>query len=179
MKYPRHSSLTPWALVLFLSAAALEAAEPEWGVAAGYGFAVRFSGRAGTNEQVLLFAPSAAWQLSSRLEYVVEGHFAQYFAPAGYMVGAVPLGLRFSFGSGALRPYVAMGAGAGWTNLDKLPEIDRRFNFILQAGAGLRGALANGQAWTFEARLSHYSNANTEAPNISLNCVVFLAGWRF
>jgi lipid A 3-O-deacylase len=95
------------------------------------------------------------------------------------MIGVVPLGGRFSIGSGPVFPYIEFGAGCGWTDLDKLPEIDRRFNFTLQGGAGVRGALRDGQAWTLEARLSHSSNANTARPNISLNCLVLLAGWRF
>jgi hypothetical protein len=164
---------------LLAAASSASAAEPEWGVAAGGGFAFRFSGRPGTNENVLLLTPSASWRLSSRLEYVAEGHLAYYFGPHGYMVGIVPIGGRFSIGGGPVVPYVELGAGCGWTDLDKLPEIDRRFNFILQGGAGVRGKLLGGDAWTVEARLSHYSNANTVAPNIGLNCVVLLAGWRF
>ena len=117
--------------------------------------------------------------MSSHFEYVAEGHLAWYFTPNGYMVGIVPLGGRVSIGTGPVLPYIELGAGCGWTDLDKLPEIDRRFNFILQGGVGLRGALRDGQAWTFEARASHYSNANTVRPNISLNCIVLLAGWRF
>ena len=167
------------AWVLSFAAAGAGAAQPEWGVAAGYGFALKLSGAAETNEHVVLVAPSAAWHLSSRLEYVAEGHLAGYFTPTGYMIGLVPLGGRLSIGSGPVLPYFELGAGCGWTDLNKIPEISRRFNFILQGGVGARGALHDGQGWTLEARLSHYSNANTVRPNISLNCLVVLAGWRF
>ncbi len=158
---------------------AAAAAEPEWGLATGYGFSAHFTAGATTNERLLLFAPSVGFPMSGRLEWVVEGHFAQYFAPSGYMVGIVPIALRYCFGGGSLRPYVFGGGGGGWTSLEALPEIDRRFNFILEGAVGVRGAIANGQAWTLEARLVHYSNAHTEEPNLGLNSIVFLAGWRF
>ena len=169
------------ALAALLAAAPLRADEPEWGLAAGGGFAFRFSGRPGTNENLVLLAPSAAWRVSSRLDYVAEGHLAYYFGPHGYMVGLVPIGGRFTLGSlrGCVLPYVEIGAGLGWTNLVPILEIDRRFNFIVQGGGGVRGKLPGGDSWTFEARWSHYSNANTERPNIGLNCLVFLLGWRF
>jgi len=167
------------AAVLSFAAALARAAQPEWGIAAGYGFALRLSGAAETREYVLMVAPSAAWRLSSRLEYVAEGHLAGYLAPSGYMLGVVPLGARLSIGSGAARPYFELGAGCGWTDLNEIPEISRRFNFILQGGVGARRMFADGRGWTLEARLSHYSNANTVRPNISLNCLVVLAGWRF
>jgi hypothetical protein len=175
----RVSRLAGIALAWILAAAVLTAAEPEWSVAAGYGFALKLAGNSETSEHLVLLAPAVAWRLSSHFEYLVEGHLAWYFTPTGYMIGIVPLGGRVSIGSGSVRPFAELGAGCGWTDLDKLPEIDRRFNFILQGGLGVRGALRDGQAWTFEARLVHYSNANTVRPNISLNSLVLLAGWRF
>ena len=42
-----------------------------------------------------------------------------------------------------------------------------------------RSCLSERQAWTLEARLSHVSNAGTATPNLGLNGLVFLAGWRF
>lgn len=151
---------------------------PEWGLSAGYGLSVRLN-RGHAKEHVLLFAPSVGLRLSSRLEYLIEGHFAQYFTPKGYMVGLMPVGGRLYLGSGRTLSYVSIGGGLGWTDLTQLEEIDRRFNFLLQASAGVRRAISDSQALTFEARLSHISNGGTESPNLGLNCVVFLAGWRF
>jgi opacity protein-like surface antigen len=155
-----------------------EGRPPEWGIAAGYGFSVRVN-RGRSEEEVLLFEPDVGFRLSGRAEYLVEAHLARYFTPGGYMVGLMPLGLRYSIGRGQVLPYFSMGLGFGWTDLTDLDEIDRRFNFLLQASLGVRGALASGHAWTLEARWSHISNAGTELPNLGLNCIVFLAGWRF
>ena len=163
---------------LLLGAAGAAAAQTEWGLEAGYGFSVQLN-RGRSEERLFLFEPSYGVKLGSRLEYVVEGHFARYFSPTGYMVGLMPLTGRFYFGSGRVLAYVSVGAGFGWTDLVELDEIDRRFNFLLQGSLGVRGAVGNGSAWTLEARFSHVSNARTASPNLGLNCVVLLAGWRF
>jgi hypothetical protein len=109
---------------------------------------------------------------------VVEGHVARAFTPEGYVIGLMPAGFRYYVGRGRLLPYVCVGAGFGWTDLERLDEIDRRFNFLLQGSLGVRGALDGGRAWSFEARLSHISNANTVLPNLGFNAVVFLAGFH-
>jgi len=151
---------------------------PEWGIEAGYGLSLRLNlGR--SHEHVLLFEPSVGFRVSRRLEYIVEGHFAQYLTPAGYMLGVMPLGARLYLGSGRVLPYVSIGAGLGWTNLERLDEIDQRFNFLLQGSLGLRVPLSERQAWTLEARLAHISDAGMTTPNLGLNSAVFLLGWRF
>lgn len=151
---------------------------PRWTLAGGYGFSVQLN-RGRSEEQMCLVNPGFAVPLSSRLEYSVEGHFAAFFSPGGYMIGVMPLGGRFFFGRAPLQPYVSVGVGFGWTDLTGLDEIDRRFNYLLQGSAGVRVDRSDGSAWTFEARLDHISNAGTVLPNLGLNSVVFLAGWRF
>jgi hypothetical protein len=155
-----------------------EGRPPEWGVEAGYGFTIHVN-RGRAQEHVFLLEPGVGFRLSGRFEYLVEAHFARYFTPGGYMVGLMPLGGRLTIGHGRVLPYASVGAGFGWTDLTELDEIDRRFNFLLQASLGVRGALEGGHAWTLEARLSHISNANTVRPNLGLNLIVVLAGWRF
>ena len=156
-----------------------EGRPPEWGIQAGYGFSFQAnSGR--SHEYLFLFEPNVGIRLGSRFEYVAEAHFARYFSPEGYMIGVVPVGMRYNAPSAtAIRPYAYLGVGFGWTDLTQLDEIDRRFNFLIQGSVGLRGAVTETQAWTFEARYSHVSNAGTELPNLGLNCLVFLAGLRF
>ena len=151
---------------------------PRWSLAAGYGFSVKLS-RGRSEEQMLLLVPAVSFPLSARLEYTVEGHLAGYFRPSGYMLGWMPVGARFFFGRGAARPYASLGAGFGWTDLTELDEIDRRFNYLLQGSVGVRRRLSDGSAWTLEARMTHISNAATALPNLGLNAVVFLGGWRF
>jgi hypothetical protein len=151
---------------------------PEWSLEAGYGFSVKVN-RGNSDEHLFLFEPGVAFRLGPRLEYLVEAHFAKYFTPDGYMIGVVPLGGRFYFLRGSVLPYLSLGAGIGWTNLTTLEEINRRFNFLLEGAIGVRGRVSDTQAWTFEWRWSHISNANTVLPNLGLNCSVFLVGWRF
>jgi hypothetical protein len=178
----------PLAAIVAIGAAAVAAAQdapppipegrpPEWSLEAGYGFSFKVN-RGRSDEHLFLFEPGVAFRLGPRLEYVIEGHWAQYFTPGGSMLGVVPLGGRYYFGHGRFLPYVSLGAGVGWTNLTRLDEIDRRFNFLLEGAIGVRGAISSTQAWTFEWRWSHVSNAGTVLPNLGLNCSVFLAGWR-
>jgi Lipid A 3-O-deacylase (PagL) len=149
-----------------------------WSVAAGYGFSVKLS-RGRAEEHSLLVAPAAAYPLSRRFELVAEAHLQGFFTPDGYMLGLVPIGARYFFSDATARPYLALGAGFGWTNLDELDELDRRFNYMLQACVGVLFDRGGGSGWTLEARLSHISNAGTVLPNLGLNSVVFLGGWRF
>ncbi len=150
--------------------------ETEFSVLAGFGYGVKL--HFGTSEEQFgLLEPQAGIGLGPRFEYLIEGHLGKYFRPSGFAAGLVPVGARYFFGTGSVAPYVALGAGFCWTDL-QVVEISRRFNFILQGGLGLRGAPRAGRAWTVEARFLHYSNANTVLPNLGLNGVVLLLGWR-
>src|SRR5262249_16519148 len=160
-------------------AAPLPPSEPiRWAVEAGYGHSVNVN-RGTSKENELLFIPSVNFRLGPRIEYTIEGHVAQYLTPSGYMLGLMPLGARYFSSGGATLPYFSIGAGFGWTNLVELDEIDRRFNFLLQASAGVKHRVGASEAWTMEVRWDHSSNAGTELPNLGLNSVVLLGGWRF
>lgn len=154
-----------------------EGRPPEWSLQAGYGFSVKVN-RGNSDEHLFLLEPGVAFRLGPRLEYLVEGHFAKYFTPDGSMIGIVPLGGRWYFLNGPVLPYLSLGAGVGWTDL-QIEEINRRFNFLLEGAVGVRGRVTETQAWTLEFRWSHISNAGTVLPNLGLNCAVFLAGMRF
>jgi Lipid A 3-O-deacylase (PagL) len=149
-----------------------------WSLAAGYGFSIQLS-RGRAEEQLVLVAPAVAYPFSRHFELFVEGHLSGFFTPDGYMLGLVPIGGRYYFSGGKTQPYLALGAGFGWTNLEELDELDRRFNYILQASVGVRWNRPDESAWTLEARISHISNAATVLPNLGLNSIVFLGGWRF
>jgi Lipid A 3-O-deacylase (PagL) len=134
--------------------------------------------RGDTKERLLMVQPQLGYHMGKRFEWLIEGHFAAYFHPDGCAAGLVPVSARYFFGTGKVAPYFGLGAGFGWTNLDVI-EIDRRFNFILQGGFGVRGTPRKGRAWMAELRWLHYSNAGTELPNLGFNSVVLLGGWRF
>lgn len=151
---------------------------PEWSFAEGYGFTLDVN--AGRSHEHAFYAhPGISFRVGARFEYLIEGHFAHFVSPGGYMLGAMPIGGRLYIGNGRLLPYATFGLGAGWTNLAKLDEIDQRFNFLLQTGVGVRSPISEKQAWTLEARVSHISNAGMSRPNIGLNMLVFLGGFRF
>ena len=145
----------------------------EFTLLGGFGYGVKInSGQ--TEEQLLVLEPQVGIRLSPHFDYVIEGHLAKDFRPSGFAAGLVPVGARYRLATAPLDPYVALGVGVVWTNLDVV-ELSRRFNFIVQGGLGVQGA---GGAWTVEARFLHYSNANTVLPNLGLNSVVLLLGWR-
>jgi Lipid A 3-O-deacylase (PagL) len=157
--------------------ARLERKAPEFSLFGGYGLSVHVN-RGRTDERLLVLQPQAAFRLGSRFQYVIEGHLARYFHPDGFAAGFVPLGARYFFGSGGAAPYFGLGVGLCWTNL-RIEELDRRFNFVLQGGVGVRGNARADRGWMLEARWLHYSNAGTELPNLGFNAVVLLGGWRF
>jgi Lipid A 3-O-deacylase (PagL) len=151
---------------------------PEWSLAEGVGFTLHVN--RGQSHEVALFAhPGVSFRLGPRFEWLVEGHVAHYVSPGGFLAGAMPIGARLYIGNGRVLPYASFGLGVGWTNLQRLDEIDQRFNFLLQTGAGVRSPISDTQAWTAEVRWAHVSNAGMSSPNLGLNMLVFLGGFRF
>ena len=150
----------------------------EWTIAEGFGFTLNVN-RGHSHELALYALPALSVRLSSRFEWLFEGHVAHFFSPGGYMVGVMPIGGRLYIGNGRVLPYATIGGGLGWTNLVGLEEIDQRFNFLLQIGAGLRWPISDDRAWTLEARGSHISNAGMTKSNLGHNQLVVIGGFRF
>jgi hypothetical protein len=152
---------------------------PEWGVAAGYGTHIKI-GPGTTDFGVTVLQPSVGFRLSSRLEFVSAATFERYVSPSGYFVGLLPVGARLSIGNEKILPYLGIGLGVGWTDLDdEVFEISRRFNFRIEGSFGLRIPAGETSAWTLEGRYQHTSNAGTVLPNQGLNSIVGLVGFRF
>ena len=174
------------ALAVSLAASAQEGtqsapppAEPRsaWSLAGAWGHTVRFVTAAETSSHLLLLAPQWTYRLSRVVEAVAEGHVAGYVGDAdGWMLGIVPLGFRFRVPDSAWRPYLALQAGFGWTDLSII-EINRRFNFILCGGFGVRPG-GDADPFSIEVRLVHYSNAGTVLPNYGLNSLALVGAWR-
>ena len=150
---------------------------PEFSAFAGGGTTVKVN-RGVTRAWVIAIEPQAAFRLGSRLQWLIEGHAAQYFEPSGWAAGLLPAGARYYFDRSRHAFYLDFLAGFCWTNLDVV-EIDRRFNFVLTGGPGLRGTIDAHRSWCVEARWLHYSNAGTVLPNLGLNGVILLGGWKF
>ena len=153
---------------------------PEWGLEAGYGFSVHLN-PGPSDTELLVVTPTLGVRLSSHLEYVASGTLEGYLEPSGsYFVGLLPVGARIAIGTGPVAPFANVGLGFGWTDLDRLLEISRRFNFRLEAGVGVRvPAAGDPGAWTVRVRFFHTSNGGTTYPNLGLNQVVVTGGWRF
>lgn len=152
---------------------------PEWGVALGYGAHFKL-GPGNTDFGVQVVTPSVGFRLSSRLEWLASATYERYVSPSGYFIGVLPGGLRLWIGNGEIYPYLSLGLGFGWTDLDPaLPEISRRFNFRVEGSFGARFRAGERLAWTLECRWQHTSNAGTSYPNGGLNALVGLIGLRF
>ena len=150
---------------------------PELSLFAGFGRTVKVNG-GNTSAWLVEVEPQAAFRLGSRFQWLVEGHYAHYLDPNGWAAGLAPLGARYYFDLTRRAFFLDFLAGFCWTNL-QVVEIDRRFNYILQGGPGMRFAAEGTHAWYVQARWLHYSNAGTVLPNLGLNSVVLTGGWKF
>lgn len=154
---------------------------PEWGLDLGYGFGVHLN-PGPSDTHFFVATPSVGVRLSSHVEYFPSGILERYFTPANsYFVGLIPVGARISIGTGRnFVPFVNVGLGFGWTNLfGEVPEITRRYNFRVEAGAGVRGRVSETDGWVVRMRFFHTSNGGTVYPNLGLNHMVISCGWRF
>ncbi|HEX9635992.1 MAG TPA: acyloxyacyl hydrolase [Acidobacteriota bacterium] len=150
----------------------------EWVLAGGFGLSVDL-GPSNPEIQFLSLAPQWARALSPRVEYVLEAQLHQTFGPSGILVGVLPVGFRIYTGASSSRPYLSLGAGVILTDLTELEEIDRRFNFLLQAGFGVRWPAGERRSWLLEGRFHHLSNAQTAGKNLGVNSALLLVGYGF
>ncbi len=60
---------------------------------------------------------------------------------------------------------MTLGGGILWTSLETM-DIDRRFNFQILYGIGVRLLPRRGPGWVIEARNHHISNAGTAGENL-------------
>jgi hypothetical protein len=151
--------------------------EPELSLFAGVGHTFK-TNRGNTKAWVVELEPQAAFRLGTRFQWLAEAHYTHWFDPDAWAAGLLPVGARYYFGLGRYSVYFDFLAGLGWTNLQVI-EIDRRFNFILTGGPGLRRQIDARHAWFVQARWLHYSNAGTVPPNLGLNSLVVSGGWKF
>ncbi len=120
---------------------------------------------------------SGASHRVTRLEAYGEGTLLIYYRP-DLEVGAGLAGLGGRYHLWPHRvwtPYVTVAAGLIWTSLN-IPELDRRANFQLLYGVGLRVARQHGPGWIVELRNHHISNAGTAGENLGLNTIAVVAG---
>jgi len=173
--------LSLWLLFFAAGSAAAQAQERSarlfWNLESGFGISYHLHER-NSDERQVIFAPELVKPLGRHWEYVVEGHLSRFTSPPGYFAGALPVGARYLPLISRLQPFVSVQAGFGWTDLNDIPELSRRFNFLLQGDLGARWNVGEGRSWQVSGRLLHISNGGTREPNLGLNVIVLLVGWR-
>lgn len=105
---------------------------------------------------------------------------AQYNPEPGYVAGLTPF-FRYHARPGARwDPFFDAGAGVTLTDIGE-PDLSTKFEFNLQAGAGIHWRVAEQMALTVQARYIHLSNAGIDFPNGGVNSFVFSGGltWFF
>lgn len=145
-------------------------------LAGGYGWTIG-TGPSDPHQKYVALFPELAWPVKPHVAYLVTGHASWWFPHDGWVVGILPAGGRLELLRGRrTAPYVSAAVGVGWTNLIELDEIDRRFNFLAQWGAGVRCRRPGGRDWFAELRYFHVSNMGTAGNNWGVNALMVLAG---
>jgi lipid A 3-O-deacylase len=99
----------------------------------------------------------------------------QFNHHTAYVVGLAPL-LRYNFATGSkFVPFIGGGAGPALTEI-RHPDLSTRFEFNVQAQAGLHWFVKRNVSVTAEYRWLHLSNAGIERPNQGVNTSLFLVG---
>jgi len=146
-------------------------------IAAGPAFEVAVAGER-PSQRAVLAVPTLAIKVAPWFDYTVEGHLSRHVNPvSGNALGIVPIGFRIHHGE-RTQLHVAAGAGIAWTDLDGLHGVEQRRNFLTQIGFGITRVGANGAGVSLEARLFHLSNLSAAPPNLGMEMVAILIGYR-
>ena len=147
-------------------------------LAAGYGFKLdlrRLEGR--TDTPFVSLSPRFGRFVNSRLEHLIELQLALFTRPEDEFLGSATYLLRQHLTNGGrLCPFVEVGAGVAGTTL-RIPELGGSFQFVLQAGVGVRVAAGRRESLTAGIRFYHLSNAGLRSPNTSLNNGLITVGY--
>ena len=146
-------------------------------VAAGPAVEVATAGNR-DSQRGLIAVPTLGVRVASWFEYTLEGHLSRHVTPvSGNVLGVVPVGFRIHMGP---RKQVHLSAGAGltWTDLTGLHGVEQRRNYITQIGAGITRHGADGSGLSLEARLFHMSNLHAAPPNLGMEGITVLVGYR-
>jgi hypothetical protein len=172
--------------------ALFEKGAQEWGLSLGYGRGLGLWGSAGTDAEDLRFTglvprfglglsdplASGSWY-GGNLELLVEGALLAAYEPkGGYSIGANLL-FRYNFLSWRrLVPFVEIGAGLAYLELDLDSQSDG-LGFSPQGGLGCHWLLSPRVALTLSWRLHHLSNAGIYNDNVGVNNSLLLVGFSY
>ena len=111
-----------------------------------------------------------------RVELLLEGALLFAYGPHGGWLGGANALLRYRWlGFGRAAPFVELGAGAAYLDLDLDSQSDG-VGFTPQGGLGLHWALSERTALTVAWRLHHVSNAGIYGDNVGINDSLVLIG---
>jgi hypothetical protein len=146
-------------------------------VAAGPAFETSVAGGRAP-QRAVLGVPSLTLRVASWFDYAVEGHFARHVSPeSANEFGIVPIAFRLHTG-GRTQIHLSGGAGVVWSGLAGIHGLEQRQNYITQLGAGVARVLANGSAVSLETRFYHLSNDGAKPPNLGMEQISLLVGYR-
>ena len=146
-------------------------------VAAGPAFETSVAGGRAPQRAVLV-VPSLTFRVASWFDYIVEGHFARHVSPeTANEFGIVPVAFRMHTG-GRTQVQFLGGGGIVWSGLAGIHGLEQRQNFITQIGAGIARVRANRSAILLETRFYHLSNDGAKPPNLGMEQLSVLVGYR-
>jgi len=131
-----------------------------------------------TPQRAVLAVPTLTLRVGSWFDYAVEGHFARHVTPfTANEFGIVPVAFRVHTG-GRTQVHLSAGAGVVWSGLAGIHGLEQRQNYITQLGAGVARVRANGSAVSLETRFYHLSNDGAKPPNLGMEQISVLVGYR-
>jgi hypothetical protein len=129
-------------------------------------------------QRAVLGVPTLTLRVASWFDYAVEGHFARHVSPiTANEFGIVPITFRVHT-RGRIQVHLSGGAGVVWSGLAGIHGLEQRQNYITQLCAGVARVLANGSAISLETRFYHLSNDGAKPPNLGMEQVSVLVGYR-
>jgi hypothetical protein len=146
-------------------------------VAVGPAFEVSPAGDR-TPQRAVLGVPTLTLRVASWFDYAVEGHFARHVTPVtANEFGIVPIAFRMHTG-GRTQVHLSGGAGVVWSGLAGIHGLEQRQNYITQLGAGVARVRDNRSAVSLEVRYYHLSNDGAKPPNLGIEQISVLVGYR-
>ena len=164
----------------------------EWALALGQGIGHDLWGSSGEDAAEVRFTglvpryglglsdPVAedAWYRGN-LELLLEGALLVATEPKGGFLGGASALLRYNFLAWRrVVPFVELGAGVAWLELDLESQSDG-LSFTPQGGLGFHWWLSPRAALTASWRLHHVSNAGIGDDNVGINESLFLVGFSY
>ena len=130
------------------------------------------------SQRGVLGVPALSIRVASWFDYTLEGHLSRHVTPiSGNVFGVVPIAFRLHT-TGRTQVHLSAGAGVAWSDLVGLRGVEQRRNFLEQIGIGIARTGANGSGVSAELRFFHLSNLHSAPPNLGMETLAILVGYR-